>query len=65
MYVIDLKEGLEFSPYSDLLQVEEVAENPMQAFDMLNRICEKMVEQVVRMKDSYFTNIVDTPKAKT
>ncbi|AHA69947.1 prophage LambdaBa02, FtsK/SpoIIIE family protein [Bacillus thuringiensis YBT-1518] len=61
LYVIDLKEGLEFSPYRDLLQVEEVAENPMQAFDMLNRIREKMVEQVVRMKDSYFTNIVDTP----
>lgn len=61
LYVIDLKEGLEFSPYSDLLQVEEVAENPMQAFDMLNHIREKMVEQVVRMKDSYFTNIVDTP----
>ncbi|MEC5307286.1 FtsK/SpoIIIE domain-containing protein [Bacillus thuringiensis] len=61
LHVIDLKEGLEFSPYRDLLQVEEVAENPMQAFDMLNRIREKMVEQVVRMKDSYFTNIVDTP----
>ena len=61
LYVIDLKEGLEFNPYRDLLQVEEVAENPMQAFDMLNRIREKMVEQVVRMKDSYFTNIVDTP----
>ncbi|TKI86705.1 FtsK/SpoIIIE domain-containing protein [Bacillus mycoides] len=60
-YVVDLKEGLEFSPYRDLLQVEEVAENPMQAFDMLTRIREKMVEQVVRMKDSYFTNIVDTP----
>ncbi|MGX5575034.1 FtsK/SpoIIIE domain-containing protein [Bacillus toyonensis] len=61
LYVIDLKEGLEFSPYRDLLQVEEVAENPMQAFDMLNRIREKMVEQVVSMKESYFTNIVDTP----
>ncbi|HEQ3527743.1 TPA: cell division protein FtsK [Bacillus cereus] len=61
LYVIDLKEGLEFSPYRDLLQVEEVAENPMQAFDMLNRIREKMAEQIVRMKDSYFTNIVDTP----
>ncbi|MCI0767264.1 FtsK/SpoIIIE domain-containing protein [Bacillus sp. TL12] len=61
LYVIDLKEGLEFSPYKDLSQVEEVAENPRQAFDMLNRIREKMVEQVVRMKDSYFTNIVDTP----
>ncbi|MEI4680214.1 FtsK/SpoIIIE domain-containing protein, partial [Bacillus cereus] len=60
-HVIDLKEGLEFSPYRDLLQVEEVAENPMQAFDMLHRIREKMVAQVVRMKDSYFTNIVDTP----
>ncbi|OQR53561.1 cell division protein FtsK [Bacillus sp. CDB3] len=60
-YVIDLKEGLEFSPYKDLAQVKEVAENPVQAFDMLNRIREKMVEQVVRMKESYFTNIVDTP----
>ncbi|PED08304.1 FtsK/SpoIIIE domain-containing protein [Bacillus pseudomycoides] len=63
-YIIDLKEGLEFSPYRDLLQVEEVAENPTQAFDMLNRIREKMVERVVQMKESYFTNIVDTPIKK-
>ncbi|PEF36411.1 FtsK/SpoIIIE domain-containing protein [Bacillus wiedmannii] len=60
-YIIDLKEGLEFTPYKNLLQVEEVAENPMQAFDMLNRIRKKMVERVAQMKESYFTNIVDTP----
>ncbi|PHB97171.1 cell division protein FtsK [Bacillus toyonensis] len=60
-FIIDLKEGLEFSPYRNLLQVKEVAENPTEALEMLIRIREKMVERVLEMKESYFNNIVDTP----
>ncbi|EJR24644.1 MULTISPECIES: FtsK/SpoIIIE domain-containing protein [Bacillus cereus group] len=59
-YIIDLKEGLEFSPYKELSQVVEVAENPDQALEMLIRVREKMVKQIEMMKKSYFTNIIDT-----
>lgn len=60
-FIIDLKEGLEFSPYKDLSQVVEVAENPEQALEMLAKVREKMVKQIEVMKNSYFTNIIDTP----
>uniref|UniRef100_UPI00402AAD22 FtsK/SpoIIIE domain-containing protein n=1 Tax=Bacillus sp. DX2.2 TaxID=3073452 RepID=UPI00402AAD22 len=59
-FIIDLKEGLEFSPYKDLSQVVEVAENPEQALEMLAKVREKMVRQIEVMKNSYFTNIIDT-----
>ncbi|MEH7813651.1 FtsK/SpoIIIE domain-containing protein, partial [Bacillus toyonensis] len=59
-FIIDLKEGLEFSPYKELSQVVEVAENPKQALEMLGRVREKMVKQIEMMKKSYFTNIIDT-----
>ena len=59
-FIIDLKEGLEFSPYKELSQVVEVAENPKQALEMLAKVREKMVKQIEVMKKSYFTNIIDT-----
>ncbi|PGE94685.1 cell division protein FtsK, partial [Bacillus pseudomycoides] len=59
-FIIDLKEGLEFSPYKELSQVVEVAENPEQALEMLVRVREKMVKQIEMMKKSYFTNVIDT-----
>lgn len=59
-FIIDLKEGLEFSPYKDLSQVVEVAENPEQALEMLAKVRERMVKQIEVMKNSYFTNIIDT-----
>lgn len=59
-FIIDLKEGLEFSPYKELSQVVEVAENPEQALEMLVRVREKMVKQIEMMKKFYFTNVIDT-----
>ncbi|EJR92703.1 FtsK/SpoIIIE domain-containing protein [Bacillus mycoides] len=59
-FIIDLKEGLEFSPYKKLSQVIEIAENPEQALEMLAKVREKMVKQIEVMKKSYFTNIIDT-----
>ncbi|MCI0768130.1 FtsK/SpoIIIE domain-containing protein [Bacillus sp. TL12] len=59
-FIIDLKEGLEFSPYKDLSQVEEVAKNPKQALEMLVRVREMMVKRIEMMKTSYFTNIINT-----
>lgn len=58
--IIDLKEGLEFSPYKNLSQVIEIAENPEQALEMLAKVREKMVKQIEVIKNSYFTNIIDT-----
>ncbi|EJQ90715.1 FtsK/SpoIIIE domain-containing protein [Bacillus cereus] len=59
-FIVDLKEGLEFSPYEDLSQVVEVAENSERALEMLGRVREKMIKQIEMMKKSYFTNIIDT-----
>ncbi|PDY77395.1 FtsK/SpoIIIE domain-containing protein [Bacillus cereus] len=59
-FIIDLKEGLEFSPYKNLSQVIEIAENPEQALEMLAKVREKMVKQIEVIKNSYFTNIIDT-----
>ncbi|HEK9103645.1 TPA: cell division protein FtsK [Bacillus pseudomycoides] len=59
-FIIDLKEGLEFSPYKDLSQVEEVSKNPKQALEMLVRVREMMVKRIEMMKTSYFTNIINT-----
>ncbi|WP_018768027.1 FtsK/SpoIIIE domain-containing protein [Bacillus sp. 105MF] len=59
-FIIDLKEGLEFSPYKDLSQVVEVAENPQQALEMLAKVRKNMLRQIEIMKNSYLTNIIDT-----
>ena len=60
-FIIDLKSGLEFARYKNLQQVKEVAENPEQALEMLIKVHEMMMQQVQIMKQSYFTNVVDTP----
>ncbi|WP_426981349.1 FtsK/SpoIIIE domain-containing protein [Bacillus pseudomycoides] len=59
-FIIDLKAGLEFGRYRNLQQVEQVAENPAEALEMLFYIHEMMLKQVEVMKQSYLTNIVDT-----
>lgn len=59
-FIIDLKAGLEFGRYRNLQQVEQVAENPAEALEMLFSIHEMMLKQVEIMKQSYLTNIVDT-----
>lgn len=47
LYIVDLKGGLEFGPYQNLKQVESIAEKPIQAFQVLNTILEKMEENVL------------------
>ena len=41
LYIIDLKGGLEFGPYKNLQQVEDVAETPVQAFVVLENILKR------------------------
>ncbi|PED84284.1 cell division protein FtsK [Bacillus pseudomycoides] len=60
LYIIDLKGGLEFGPYQNLKQVECVAEKPIQAFQVLNTILEKMEEKMRYMKERHYTNVVET-----
>lgn len=60
-YLIDLKEeGLEFSEYKKLKQVEQIAETPEQAHAMLLKIMEKMNERGKYMKERGIKNIVHT-----
>lgn len=60
-YLIDLKEeGLEFSEYKKLQQVERIAETPEQAHGMLLKVMEKMSERGKYMKERGIKNIVHT-----
>ncbi|KAB7635303.1 FtsK/SpoIIIE domain-containing protein [Bacillus sp. B3-WWTP-C-10-D-3] len=60
LYIIDLKGGLEFGPYKNLQQVEQVAETPVQAFVVLENILKKMEEKLKYMKENRYTNVVET-----
>ncbi|PEC22807.1 FtsK/SpoIIIE domain-containing protein [Bacillus cereus] len=60
-YLIDLKEeGLEFSEYKKLQQVEQIAETSEQAHAMLLKVMEKMHERGKYMKERGIKNIVHT-----
>ncbi|MFV8517140.1 FtsK/SpoIIIE domain-containing protein [Bacillus sp. SBS7] len=60
-YLIDLKEeGLEFSEYKKLKQVEQIAETSEQAHAMLLKVMEKMHERGKYMKERGIKNIVHT-----
>ncbi|CAI8902645.1 hypothetical protein KOY_05249 [Bacillus cereus VDM021] len=54
------EEGLEFSEYKKLQQVESIAETPEQAHAMLIKVMEKMSEHGKYMKERGIKNIVHT-----
>lgn len=60
IYILDLKGGLEFYKYKALPQIIEVACDPFQACDVLDKIVDEMhkAEELFRTKG--YTNIVDT-----
>ncbi|PEM55328.1 FtsK/SpoIIIE domain-containing protein [Bacillus wiedmannii] len=61
LYLIDLKEkGLEFSEFSNLKQVVEVADSVEKAHRVLGRIMEKIEERGKLMKENGYKNIVET-----
>ncbi|QWH51231.1 FtsK/SpoIIIE domain-containing protein [Bacillus mycoides] len=61
VYLIDLKEkGLEFSEFSGLKQVEEVADSVEKAHHVLKQIMKKIEERGKFMKENGYKNIVET-----
>ncbi|MFJ8220568.1 FtsK/SpoIIIE domain-containing protein [Bacillus cereus] len=61
VYLIDLKEkGLEFSEFSNLKQVVEVADSVEKAHRVLEGIMEKIEERGTLMKENGYKNIVET-----
>lgn len=61
VYLIDLKEkGLEFSEFSNLKQVVEVADSVEKAHRALGKIMEKIEERGKLMKENGYKNIVET-----
>ncbi|PDY30934.1 FtsK/SpoIIIE domain-containing protein [Bacillus thuringiensis] len=61
VYLIDLKEkGLEFSEFSGLKQVEEVADSVEKAHHVLKQIMKKIEERGKFMKGNGYKNIVET-----
>ncbi|AZJ21527.1 cell division protein FtsK [Bacillus wiedmannii bv. thuringiensis] len=59
-YIIDLKGGLEFGPYTNVKQVESIAEKPIEAFQVLSMILKRMKEKMLFMKGHHYTNVVET-----
>ncbi|HFJ9285045.1 TPA: FtsK/SpoIIIE domain-containing protein [Bacillus toyonensis] len=59
-YIIDLKGGLEFGPYTNVKQVESIAEKPIEAFQVLSMILKRMEEKMLFMKGHHYTNVVET-----
>ncbi|EKS8379430.1 cell division protein FtsK [Bacillus cereus] len=61
VYLIDLKEkGLEFSEFSGLKQVVEVADSVEKAHHVLKQIMKKIEERGKFMKENGYKNIVET-----
>ncbi|PGT61244.1 cell division protein FtsK [Bacillus cereus] len=60
LFIIDLKGGLEFGPYQNIKQVESIAEKPIEAFQVLSMILEKMEKKMCYMKERHYTNVVET-----
>ncbi|PFO65428.1 cell division protein FtsK [Bacillus cereus] len=61
VYLIDLKEkGLEFSEFSNLKQVVEVADSVEKAHHVLEGIMKKIEERGTLMKENGYKNIVET-----
>ncbi|WP_270607151.1 FtsK/SpoIIIE domain-containing protein [Bacillus mobilis] len=61
VYLIDLKEkGLEFSEFSNLKQVVEVADSVEKAHHVLEGIMKKIEERGTLMKENSYKNIVET-----
>ena len=54
LYIVDLKGGLEFGPYQNIKQVESIAEKPIQAFQVLNTILEKMEEKMYMIEKALY-----------
>lgn len=59
-YVIDLKEKLEFGKYEKLEQVKKVAGNPEEALEMLEDLCERIIDVMHHFRDNDITNITET-----
>lgn len=59
-YIIDLKGGLEFSPYESIRQVKGVAADPGEAASMLSGIMDNVQEDYVYFRKHNYSNIVDT-----
>lgn len=60
-YILDLKEGVEFSEYQDLKQVKEVATNLKEAESLLERLDKQLTNDSEWFKSQGYKNIVDTP----
>ena len=60
-YIIDLKGGLEFSRYSKLKQVKEVASNTDEAYQLLTNINKQIKSNMQHFKKHGYSNVLDTP----
>lgn len=63
-YILDLKEGVEFSEYKNLKQVKEVATNLTEAVDLLERLDGQLTKASEWFLKKGYKNIVETPVKK-
>lgn len=64
IYVIDLKNKLEFGRYEKLKQIKQVAGTPEESADMLEGLLGKLNERMVYFHKNGFNNITQTPIKK-
>lgn len=60
-HIIDLKGGLEFTPYARLKQVRGVASDVYEASETIRQIIEEMERQQDLYKQNGWNNVLDTP----
>lgn len=64
LYIIDLKGGLEFDRYRNVKQVQKVASNPMEAFELLEKLYSNLEHDLINFKKNGWANVVDTTLKK-
>lgn len=61
LYLIDLKAGVEFYRYRNLKQVEKVATNVVETYDLLQEIMTKLEVEKMLYRNNGWSNVVETP----
>ncbi len=64
LYLIDLKAGVEFSRYENIQQVNDVATNVGQTYQLLHEVCNRLEAKQAQAREEGWNNIVETKDNK-
>ncbi|EZP77653.1 cell division protein FtsK [Parageobacillus genomosp. 1] len=63
-FIIDMKGGLEFERYRYLRQVIDVASDPFEALEVLEKVKSLLEQKMTEFKQNHWTNVVHSPYKK-